>query len=105
MNFLGSLTRIKHTLTCFSIVATNLAKYFYNPSYFSRVFKERFGITLADYLTKERTAHAAKLLLETDYTTEHIATICGYGDKSTLYRAFRKEYSVTPSEYRTAHKK
>ena len=80
-------------------------KCFYNPSYFSRVFKERFGITLADYLTKERTAHAAKLLLETDYTTEHIATICGYGDKSTLYRAFRKEYSVTPSEYRTAHKK
>ena len=80
-------------------------KCFYNPSYFSRVFKERFGITLADYLTKERTAHAAKLLLETDYTTEHIAGICGYGDKSSLYRAFRKEYSVTPSEYRTAHKK
>lgn len=80
-------------------------KCFYNPSYFSRVFKERFGITLADYLTKERTAHAAKLLLETDYTTEHIATICGYGDKSSLYRAFRKEYSVTPSEYRTAYKK
>ena len=80
-------------------------KCFYNPSYFSRVFKERFGITLADYLTKERTAHAAKLLLETDYTTEHIAGICGYGDKSSLYRAFRKEYSVTPSGYRTAHKK
>ena len=80
-------------------------KCFFNPSYFSRVFKERFGITLADNLTKERTTHAAKLLQETDYTTEHIAGICGYGDKSSLYRAFRKEYSVTPSEYRTAHKK
>lgn len=80
-------------------------KCFYNPSYFSRVFKERFGITLADYLTKERTTHAAKLLLETDYTTEHIAGICGYGDKSSLYRAFRKEYGMTPSEYRSANKK
>ena len=76
-------------------------KCFYNPSYFSRVFKERFGITLADYLTRERTECAAKLLLSTDYTTEHIATICGYGDKSGLYRAFRKEYGVTPSEYRS----
>ena len=80
-------------------------KCFYNPSYFSRVFKERFGITLADYLTRERTEHAAKLLLSTDYTTEHIATVCGYGDKSSLYRAFRKEYGVTPSEYRTQKQK
>ena len=80
-------------------------KCFYNPSYFSRVFKDRFGITLADYLTKERTTHAAKLLLETDYTTEHIAGICGYGDKSSLYRAFRKEYGMNPSEYRSANKK
>ena len=75
-------------------------KCFYNPSYFSRVFKDRFGITLADYLTRERTVYAAKLLLSTDYTTEHIASICGYSDKSSLYRAFRKEYGLTPSEYR-----
>jgi AraC-like DNA-binding protein/mannose-6-phosphate isomerase-like protein (cupin superfamily) len=80
-------------------------KCFYNPSYFSRVFKERFGITLADYLTKERTEYATRLLMETDFTTEHIATVCGYGDKSSLYRAFRKEYGVTPSEYRSANKK
>ena len=80
-------------------------KCFYNPSYFSRVFKERFGITLADYLQKERTEYAAKLLLSTEYTTDHIATVCGYGDKSSLYRAFRKEYGVTPSEFRSQKKR
>lgn len=85
---------------------TELAKKcFYNPSYFSRIFKERFGITLAEYLTKERTEYAARLLLETEFTTEHIATVCGYSDKSSLYRAFHKEYGMTPSEYRTSQKK
>ena len=88
------------------LTLTDLAKKcFYNPSYFSRVFKEKFGITLADYLTKRRANHAAKLLIETDLTSEAIAEACGYNDKSGLYRAFSKVYGMKPSEYRRLCKK
>ena len=75
-------------------------KCFYNPSYFSRTFKEKFGITLADYLQSERAEAAARLLKETDLPTQAVAEKCGFSDKSSLYRAFVKIYGVTPSEYR-----
>ena len=80
-------------------------KYFYNPTYFSRVFKDRFGMTLADYLAKERTDAAARMLLDTELTTERIAQLCGYADKSGLYRAFGKQYGMKPSQYRAENKK
>ena len=75
-------------------------KCFYNPSYFSRTFKERFGITLADYLQAERAEAAAKLLSQTDLSTQEISERCGFCDKSSLYRVFQKIYGMTPSEYR-----
>ena len=75
-------------------------KCFYNPSYFSRTFKEKFGITLADYLQSERAEAAARLLKETDLPTQTVAEKCGFSDKSSLYRAFVKIYGIPPSEYR-----
>ena len=73
---------------------------FYNPSYFSRAFKERFGTTLVDYIGRERAALAARLLTETDMTVESVADECGFGDKTALYRAFTRIYGKTPSDYR-----
>ena len=78
---------------------------FYNPSYFSRAFKERFGTTLVEYIGKERAALAARLLVETDMTVERIAEECGFGDKSSLYRTFSKLYGRTPSDYRAESKR
>ena len=80
-------------------------KCFYNPSYFSRVFKERFGMTLADYLAKERADAAAHLLIDTEFTVDHIAELCGYADKSGLYRAFAQVYGMNPSQYKSENKK
>ncbi len=73
---------------------------FYNPSYFSRSFKERFGITLVEYITRSRAEAAAKMLTETELSTADIATLCGFCDKSALYRAFSKQYGMTPREWR-----
>ena len=73
---------------------------FYNPSYFSRVFKEKYHLTLVEYLNRERAARAATLLKTTDLTVLEICERCGYGDKSGLYRGFQRIYGCTPSEYR-----
>lgn len=80
-------------------------KCFYSPSYFSRIFKQKFGITLVDYLAKERAHLAADLLTSTTLSMEAIAEKCGFGNKSGLYRAFEKTYGCSPSEYRKNEKK
>lgn len=73
---------------------------FYNPSYFSRAFKEKFGVSLVEYITKERTRMATEFLIQTTDSIESIAEKCGFSDKKALYRAFEKYYDCTPTEYR-----
>ena len=75
-------------------------KSFYNPSYFSRIFKRKFGMSPIEYISTERVRKAAELLKDPTLSTEEIATRCGFGDKSGLYRAFEKTYGCSPSEYR-----
>lgn len=75
-------------------------KCFYNPSYFSRTFKQKFGVSPVEYITKERATMAASLLSNPNLSMEDIAERCGFGDKSSLYRAFEKHYGCSPSEYR-----
>ena len=83
------------------LTLSDLAKRcFYNPSYFSRAFKEKFNIPLAEYIGRERAASAAVMLDNTNLSAEDIAVKCGYGDKSGLYRAFSRFYGCTPTEYR-----
>lgn len=88
------------------ITLNDLAKKcFYNPSYFSRIFKERYGATLVDHITKERVRVASKLLRESGLSAERIAEKCGFGDRTSLYRAFTKAYGVSPAEYRKSANK
>ncbi len=75
-------------------------KCFYNPSYFSRIFKEKFGTTLIDYIAKTRVNTAAKLLDSTSLTINEISEKCGFSNKVSFYRTFQKYYNQTPSEYR-----
>lgn len=78
-------------------------KCFYNPSYFSRAFKKKFGVSLVEYIGKERAKAAAELLLSTQCSMEEIAYRCGFGDKTGFYRVFEKQYGCTPSKYRQLH--
>lgn len=76
-------------------------KCFYNPSYFSRVFKEKFGMTLTDYIIGKRLDHAAFLLKTGNATVEYISQRCGFSSKAAFYRSFAKKFGCTPNEYRS----
>ena len=84
-------------------------KFFYNPSYFSRAFKQKFECSPIEYIARERSRRAAELLASNpQMTMDKIAEECGFGDKSSLYRSFEKFYGCSPSEYKKSilkHKK
>ena len=46
---------------------------FYNPSYFSKIFKECYGVKLSDYIIRKRVENAHRLLVETNMTIEEVA--------------------------------
>ncbi len=75
-------------------------KCFYNPSYFSRVFKEKFGVSLTEYVTRKRLSYAVKLLSGSELSMEEICERTGFADKSSLYHAFSRYLGTTPGEYR-----
>ena len=73
---------------------------FYNPSYFSKIFKECYGVNLSDYIIKKRVENAEKLLAETNMPIEKICDTCGYTDKALFYKHFKKVRGITPGKIR-----
>ena len=73
---------------------------FYNPSYFSRVFKEKFNMTLTEYVTRKRLDHAIELLSSTDLTVGEISAKVGFSDRVSFYHAFSRYLNKTPMHYR-----
>lgn len=75
-------------------------KCFYNPSYFSRIFKDKFGVSFKEYVGRKRVEYSCRLLEETEYTVDEIASIVGFSERSSFYQLFSKYTEATPSDYR-----
>lgn len=73
---------------------------FYNPAYFSRLFKKTFNMSFTDYIMDVRLKHCCELLKNSDHTIETIIEECGFSDRNTFYERFKNKYGCTPSEYR-----
>ena len=77
---------------------------FYNPAYFSRIFKEHCGVSLSEYIKEKRVHEAGRLLIGTAWSIEEIMDRVGYTDKKQFYKNFRDVYLVTPAEFRKQRK-
>lgn len=75
-------------------------RFFIHPNYFSKRFKEKFGISFIDYLTGIRMKQAAFLLLNSELKVHQIAERVGCEDAAYFSSVFRKTYGVTPKQYR-----
>lgn len=75
------------------------ARFGYSRSYFSHLFSAHLRCTLADSITALRCGHAAQLLRETDMRVADVAMAVGFESLRTFYRAFKKQYHVTPTQY------
>ena len=65
-----------------------------------RHFHAAFGVTPIAYLQRVRLKNAAHLLINSQYSLQEISLKTGFPSESYLFRAFRKSYGATPSEYR-----
>lgn len=73
----------------------------YNPSYFSRKFKQYTNYSFVSYLNHVRLVYAINLLnTDTDKSVGEISAECGFNSIRHFNREFRREFEITPSEYR-----
>ncbi len=71
-----------------------------NPSYLSRLFSEKEGITMRQYINKKKLERAANMLKYSDLALASVASHFSFSSQSYFAGLFRKEYGVGPMEYR-----
>lgn len=75
-------------------------KFFINKFYLARIFKDQFGITIANYILKRRITHAKQLLRFTNLSIDKICLRCGINDANYFSRVFKKIEGISPGEFR-----
>ena len=83
-------------------VDTLSKKAYLSRNIFFRWFKEQFGITPLEYITRERIRLARHLLAHEKNTVSQVSLQCGFGDVNYFVRAFKKSEGLTPGAYREA---
>ena len=83
------------------ITMTQVADYVHlNPSYFSKLFRTKTGLTFSVYLTDVRIRQAKQLLLNPNIKIYEVCEEVGFSDSVTFNRSFKRVVGVSPSEFR-----
>lgn len=75
-----------------------------NLDYAGRRFKQVMGISVGDYILRERIKLAVVRLKQTSETLEAIASATGFGSLRHFLRQFKAHLGLTPTEVRTRHR-
>ena len=75
-------------------------KFFLSKPYISKYIKEKSGMTFGDILKKVRMKKARAMLRSSSMTVENIAESVGYQNVEHFNRLFKKEYHMTPVQFR-----
>jgi AraC-like DNA-binding protein len=76
-----------------------------SPYHLSRLFKTHAGLTMREYLTRERIEAAKLLLAATERTIPQIAALLRFCDQSYFTMVFRRQTGQTPGEYRKENRR
>jgi two-component system, response regulator YesN len=71
-----------------------------SPFYFSKLFKDRFGMNFIDYLTDIRISKAKEEMSNQGKSLKEICYSIGYKDPNYFSRVFKKITGLSPTEYR-----
>jgi len=71
-----------------------------SPAYFSRVFRQEVGITLQQFILKERLNKAQRLMRARELNLLQVAELSGFRNLSFFNRVIQREYGVSPGALR-----
>lgn len=71
-----------------------------HPNYLTRIFREKYGVSPKQYLLNLKLKKARRLLTTTGLSVSVIANSLGFDDQLAFSKIFKKDFSVSPSEYR-----
>ncbi|GGI57817.1 AraC family transcriptional regulator [Winogradskyella haliclonae] len=73
----------------------------FSPFHFHRITRALLGEPIGAYITKTRLETAAKMLRYSTSSIEEIAYNVGFETPSSLSKAFKNHFGISPSEHRT----
>ena len=79
-------------------------KFFVSKYYVSHLFKDTLGISLHQYIIKKRLAECRDSITNGDSISKTFERF-GFRDYSSFFKAFRKEYGMSPKEYQSLYGK
>ncbi len=71
-----------------------------SPCYLSRLFKKETGLSMVDYIQKERVESARNMLIYSEYSVSAISEYLHFSTQSYFIKIFRKYMGMTPAKYR-----
>jgi len=82
------------------ISLADIAQRFYvSKSTISQTFQKKMHVSFYHYVTQRRLIAAKSMMLE-ENNLDALSEKVGFKDYSTFYRAFKKEFGISPKEYR-----
>ena len=73
------------------------------PGYLSKVFRKVTGMTVMQYMMREKTEHCSNLLKFSKYSYEEIAYYFGFCSQSHFGHVFKQWTGMTPRQYRETY--
>lgn len=71
-----------------------------NRSHLYRVFKEKTGLSIENYIINVRISKACDLLHDTELSAKEVAEKVGYSDYSTFFTNFKRLKGLSPIQYK-----
>lgn len=88
------------------VTLKEMADYFgFSTPYLSKYIKQKTGETFGNLVKNVRMKKACYLLKSTNLLVEDIAKTVGYQTIEHFNRTFKKDYEVTPVQYRNGKRK
>lgn len=71
-----------------------------NPRYISSLFKKEVGISISEYIQRERIEEAKNLMTLTNHSLAEIYSMLNFHDQSHFTKVFKKFTGVTPKQFK-----